>query len=253
MYMLLSENRVLTTKGTFKFVIILTATLLCSCKPSASRHASLADQAADAGDVNLAIQHLDEAIRLDPASLDYREERAARLAWAGRYEEAQRDFVIACDLKARKNAYCLFTKGINEGHLGLYAQALSDFDQAIAQEPENGQYYYGRALAQMMLGQLDSALSSVDRAVNLGNACEWRYLRALILSRLGRRQLAIEQFNSSSCFSISGTQDVMFKGEREFQRSKDFSEQDLRMLWGGRGLPPVVIREYEDDIVEGRR
>lgn len=76
--------------------------LLCSCEPSASRHASLATEAAERGDIARAIQHLDEAIRLDPDSLEYHEERAARLVWSGRYEEAQRDFVIACTTKEKK-------------------------------------------------------------------------------------------------------------------------------------------------------
>lgn len=127
-------------------------------------------------------------------------------------------------------------------------QALTDFEQAILQEPDNGQFYYGRALAQLMSGKLDSALSSVERAISLGNACEWRYLRGVILSRLGNRQAAIEQFNSTSCFTVASAsemQDIMLDGEREFKRAEGFSEQDLRTLWDERGLPPVVIKEYQ--------
>jgi tetratricopeptide (TPR) repeat protein len=236
------------SKFFFRAIVFSLGVIICGCESPADRQASLAEKAmqnnsADTeADVTAAITHLSEAIRLEPSNRKFYETRAARLAWLERYQEAQRDFDFACDTQTATNSFCLFTKGVNEGHLGAYSEALRDFEQAILQEPDNAQYYAGQAMAELLLERPSKALSSIDSAVARGPACIYRYLRGVILSRQNRKEEAIKQFESSSCVAVNDI-DKMFKGEREFQRSRIFSEQDLKMLFDQR-LPVSVEKDY---------
>jgi tetratricopeptide (TPR) repeat protein len=197
-----------------------------------------------------AIYHAGKAFSLAPDSKHYLELRSYYLVGAGRYEEAQQDLTLACDRHG--NSYCLFAKGTNEGRLGLYKQALDDFNKAIFHEPDNAQYYVGKAFAELMSGALNDSLASVDKAIAMGYSAS--YLKGVILSRQKREREAIELFNRTVCIDqLPPAKSIMCDGELENQRARNLSEQELREFWSRSGMdrmPTSANRYYENMIIK---
>jgi tetratricopeptide (TPR) repeat protein len=140
------------------------------------------------------IAHLDRAIALAPDRLSYRVSRA--IAWIDvrRFDLAVRD--LDYTLQRREHPYEHFLRGLALCQQGSFARALPDFDRAIELQPENSQFYRGRALALLELGRSRKALEDaevlVHRAPEFGTSY---YVRGRALHAVGRLQDALQDLD----------------------------------------------------------
>ncbi|HJZ50270.1 MAG TPA: tetratricopeptide repeat protein [Roseiflexaceae bacterium] len=68
---------------------------------------------------------------------------------------------------ARKQAAAYYERGNVQLDAGANAEALADYDNAIALDPSNARVFNNRALAYVALGQLDQALADYAAAIKL--------------------------------------------------------------------------------------
>jgi tetratricopeptide (TPR) repeat protein len=70
-----------------------------------------------------------------------------------------------------------FSRGVSYGQLHLYPQAIESINRAIAMEPQNGLYYYGRARVYLLSGDREKAMEDFRKAADLGDEDAQRYLK----------------------------------------------------------------------------
>ena len=94
------------------------------------------------------------------------------------------------------NAYN--NRGYTHNLLGNYAQALADFDQALAREPEQAYTYNNRGLALLKLGQEAAGLADIRHGLALdpANAYGYRNLGIYYLDR-GEYVVALQHFEQA--------------------------------------------------------
>lgn len=109
------------------------------------------------------IAHLDRAIALAPDRLGYRVARATAWIDVRRFDRAEQD--LDYTLARREHPYEHFLRGLAICQQGSFARALPDFDRAIELQPENTQFYRGRALALIELGRSGEALEDAELLV----------------------------------------------------------------------------------------
>ena len=142
------------------------------------------------------IARIDRAIALAPDRAWYRETHAIYCIDLHRFEQATADLDTAIVLADRP--YLRFLRGLVTCQRGEYARSLADFDLAIRGQPENAQFYRGRALARAAVGRHQEALADADRLVTLApQQGESYYARGVALSGLGRDREAVAQFDES--------------------------------------------------------
>ncbi len=142
------------------------------------------------------IERLDRAIEMAPDRARYYETRAVYRIDQQRFAEATADLDRAVELADRP--YLRFLRGLARCQDGRFAEALPDFDAAIEGQPENAQFYRGRALARVELGLPEAALNDADRLVALApQQAESHYARGRALSAMGRDQEALAEFDEA--------------------------------------------------------
>jgi tetratricopeptide (TPR) repeat protein len=105
--------------------------------------------------------------------------RGVALRISGEFEEAIADFkqVIALDPNnSRKYSQKAYKqKGIAYGGLGEYERAIQDFDEAIHLDPEYAGTYANRGLTYYKLAQYARAISDYDEAIRLNPEFAYAY------------------------------------------------------------------------------
>jgi len=142
------------------------------------------------------IERIDRAIARAPDRAWYRETHAIYSIDLRRFEQATADLDTAIMLADRP--YLRYLRGLVTCQRGDFGGSLADFDRAIAGQPENSQFYRGRALARVAVGMHREALVDAERLVSL--APQWGisyYVRGVALSALGRDRDAIADFDES--------------------------------------------------------
>ncbi len=102
------------------------------------------------GDDGLAIQDLDEAIRLSPQSPDALNSRCYQLAKIGRLELALADCNESLNLRPNHPA-TLDSRGFTYLKLKRPESAISDYDAVLRLDAKHAEPLYGRGLAHLML------------------------------------------------------------------------------------------------------
>jgi tetratricopeptide (TPR) repeat protein len=182
------------------------------------------------------IAQFTRAIELDPRRARYYEVRASALESRGELRAALADFDQAVALEPR--AYLYFERGYCHAERGDAGAARQDFQRAIAAQPENGQFYVGDALAELLLDRAGDALATIDRAIALApRDSSARYLRAVILARSGRAAEAAVAFAAIPAVTCAGNgRTVPFDGEHELQKSRT---RPAAQIWrAARGYDP---------------
>lgn len=72
-----------------------------------------------------------------------------------------------------------FDVGVVLGEKGEYLKALDWVNKAIAQEPENGRYFYGRAWIYQLSGQKENAIADFRKAAGFGSEEAKKYLEEI--------------------------------------------------------------------------
>jgi tetratricopeptide (TPR) repeat protein len=143
------------------------------------------------------IAHIDQAIRLNPDRAYYYDTRAGYLIDEREFDRARIDLDRSIALLPRPYAY--FMRGLATCQAGDVAESLPDFDTAIAQQPENAQFYRGRSLARAETGDPAGALEDAERLVDaLPQQAESYHARGVALAGLGRDAEAIADFDRAA-------------------------------------------------------
>ena len=77
----------------------------------------------------------------------------------------------------RSGAY--FTQGISYGQLDEFDKALGLIDRAIAMEPQNGLFIYGRGRVHLLAGNKQKAMADFRQAAELDDEDAQTYLRTI--------------------------------------------------------------------------
>ncbi len=146
------------------------------------------------GDVDEALRHLDEAVRLQPDRAEPLIARGAFLARLKRHPEAEADLHRAIRL-APEEAHGHFELGFALWRKGVAGEAAAAFRRAVALAPQrtDAEYYLGEALHQV--GDHAGALAALERAASLdGGNPKPLQLMGRVLDRLGRPEEAREMY-----------------------------------------------------------
>jgi len=140
------------------------------------------------------IAHMDRAIRLAPERGFYYDTRGGYYIDLRQFERARRDLDRSIELAPRPYAY--FIRGLASCQAGEVARALADFDTAIAQQPENGQFYRGRSLARAATGDAVGALQdALSLVAVLPQQGESYYARGVARALWGHDVEAVADFD----------------------------------------------------------
>jgi tetratricopeptide (TPR) repeat protein len=97
--------------------------------------------------------------------------------------------------EVRLSATRRIQQGISAWERNAYLEALEIFDDVVADHPEYPDVHNRAGLCKAMLGDLDGALASFDRALELAPAyAEAHFNRAIVLNDLGRHAEAEVSF-----------------------------------------------------------
>jgi Caspase domain/Tetratricopeptide repeat len=112
------------------------------------------------GEYQLAIKDFDEAIRLDPQHAEALNNRCWVRAVIGQLQDAMNDCNEALRLG---NRYALDSRGLVELKLGLFKNAISDYDAALVLDSKQASSLYGRGIAKLRSGN-DSGNGDISAA-----------------------------------------------------------------------------------------
>lgn len=121
------------------------------------------------GDAARAVDFIEQAVNIEPGSLDWQVQKAKCLYLAGRKDES---IALAGELarSTRGSADYYGRLGALLSRQGRNELALELFDRAIASDPREARHYRNRAAMQLYLGALAEAEASVDQAIELNPA-----------------------------------------------------------------------------------
>ncbi|MBC6434143.1 tetratricopeptide repeat protein [Nostoc sp. HG1] len=150
----------------------------------------------EAGNYEGAVEHLNQAIELDPKNALAYNKRGDAYYRLGDYEQAQADSSQAISLNPQDaNAY--FDRGFAFSELGKYKEAIADYTQAIKLNSKDAYAYYGRGLARTQLKDNKGAIGDFSKAIALKPQYTEAYLQRGILHRRLRQRLeAIQDFDT---------------------------------------------------------
>lgn len=115
---------------------------------------------------NEAIEHLDLALKLDPAFTDALVERASRWACLGKYESSLADFDAAID--AGHGGHRVHgLRGLAYYHLSEWDEAERALTEAIERNPLNVDWWYDRAVVRTYSRRFGGAIDDASHAISL--------------------------------------------------------------------------------------
>jgi superkiller protein 3 len=167
----------------------------CVEQDAARREAKAAAEIADhGGPLEEQIAHMDRAIELAPERAIYWETRAGLYMSLCDNVRALADIDQAVKLADRP--FLRFRRGLVLCRSGRFAEAVPEFDLAIAQQPENSQFYRSRALALLALGEAEAAEEDTRVLFSLDpNRIYNFFVRGAVLMELGRYHQAISDLD----------------------------------------------------------
>ena len=119
------------------------------------------------------------AKKVEPVkNADYWFDKGALCATYGNDAAAIKYFqkVIKLDPK-RSGAY--FAQGISYGQLEAFDKAIPLVNKAIAMEPQNGLYIYGRGRVHLLAGDQEKALADLKKAAELDDEDAQAYIKTI--------------------------------------------------------------------------
>lgn len=213
--------------------LLLTA---CIAVDSPANKAYLKGLRAEKGEISAdPLECFNQAIELDPNQSSFYRARADLKSRKGEFELALKDLDKAILLSPRW-WYLYYERGYCKCSLGDYKSALEDFGKAIKAQPDNVQYYTGSALAYLAMQKPDDALKAINKATEAAPQCQpWRYLKAIVLSRLGSKDAAVAEFNRTIVYTIVGKdnkqKDVYLDGQEQYKSAHEWSIDQVIRAW----------------------
>eukprot|EP00752_Nemacystus_decipiens_P019541 g17597.t1 len=158
------------------------------------------------------IASLSEVISSNPQDPGAYNMRGTAYGQEGRYNDALQDFNQA--LALNPNFYqALANRALVHRELGNQSQALADYTAAIAANPAYDAAYVGRGNIYREAGRFQEAMADYERAILL-NSSDARayYNRALIFQAQNNHILAIEDLTTAIGFNPNATEPYMARG-----------------------------------------
>jgi tetratricopeptide (TPR) repeat protein len=174
----------------------LCGALACGGRDPAEREYFAALEAADRGaPLEEQLAHVERAIAIAPEPrADYFQMRAGYRASLGDLPGAEADYGRAIELS--QQPYLRFQRANLIAHRGEPVRALADYDRAIAAQPENAQFYRGRALARAAAGRAAEALADAEHLMaKLPQQAETWHARGVARLALGQAREALADFD----------------------------------------------------------
>jgi len=160
--------------GYWKNHIELFSHTLKVTKNNALAHNSIGQALYKKGNIEEALNHYNEAIRIVPTYAEARVNRGNCFDETGRYQQAIDDFNEAIRLKPHF-AMPYYNRGNAYRKLGQYQQAISDYTEAIRLNPDYTEAYRNRAGVHLEHGNAQQGCSDARKACELGlcDALSW--------------------------------------------------------------------------------
>ena len=131
---------------------------------SAQAHNNLGGALLMRGQVDEAIEHLEQAMRLDPTLAEARSNLGVGLARRGRWAEAIEQYGAALRLDPRQTqAYSNLGNALLQE--GRVREAIAQFDKGLAIEPDDPQARTNRAGALLRDGRIDDAIADLEQVL----------------------------------------------------------------------------------------
>ena len=189
----------------------------------------------ESGDINGALSDAEQAVKLSPKDGDAYLCRGSANAAIGLHEQAIVDFTKA--LRCPNNSYftrsiflylCHWDRADSKAELGKHADAIDDYDRAIALKPDTPEVYCNRGHSKAELGKHADAIDDYDRAIALKPKYpEAHFYRGISNVELGNHAGAI-----TDC-------------DRAIALKPKYAEAHYR-----RGLANFVLGNYADAITD---
>jgi tetratricopeptide (TPR) repeat protein len=165
------------------------------------------------GKTEEAIDHYNQAIRLQPNYAIAYNSRGQIYGYLGQYQRAIEDLNKAIRLKPNyKDAYN--NRGFAYGKLGQYQLAIENYDKAIRLQPNNAAVAYSnRGLTYGYLGQYQRAIEDFDKSIQLQPNAATYYNRGVAYFYQGNNELGCRDAQKACEFGICKLLDeVIVKG-----------------------------------------
>ena len=112
------------------------------------------------------IEHLSQAIKVDPGFSLALKSRGAALLRLDKFQDAISDFTKVIEMDP-ENARAFHLRGLAFEKFGGNDKALDDFNRAIALNPSYGAAYHSRALLHTKMGNTDMATEDIQMVAHL--------------------------------------------------------------------------------------
>ncbi len=156
------------------------------------------------GHLTAAQQALEQAILLQPAATESRNNLGNLLLAQGRYEQAIDQFRQALSL-APENYAAALNLGNAFARLGDTEQAIAYYDQALAIQPQSAEAQWGRALAYLLQGDLARGWEGYEWRFQFQQAYPHRYTKPYWDGRefRGQRLLIYDEIGYGDVFQFA--------------------------------------------------
>lgn len=148
----------------------------------------------ESGEIEKAIQILDQIIASDPQNASAYVQRAIAKSIQEDYEAALADFNKAVELRPM-DAVIVNTRGGFFAGYGKYEEALADFERAIQLDPNYASAYVNQANIFADMGEYEKAIADYNRALELKNdLADVYYNRGTAYGLMEQFDKAVEDF-----------------------------------------------------------
>lgn len=165
------------------------------------------------GDLDLALEYFDQALALAPDDLSILDERTSVLLLQARFEEALAviDYVLENNLATGDNlGYMQAAKGHAFAGLKEYEQALACYEKALKIVTNMGKIWYMQGYVLLEMGDAESALESLKRAIEIEDNEETGILIGFCFIQMGEHELAEQAFRR--LLQAGSTDPLLFHG-----------------------------------------
>ncbi len=194
-------------KKTFLFVLGAAALAACAGLQTSSEYLLRGDGYFKDGNPVRALEAYNRAGALNPDNLEAYASRGAVHFFQGNYDLAEADFKFVLDKNPyQADAYTAY--GSVLAAKGNFDEALEVLNSAIALKPGKPEIFFSRAGVYFMLGRYAEAVTDYTSVINLRPAADVYNARGAAYLRLGKNELAEQDFNTAQNAKIPATLNI---------------------------------------------
>ena len=159
------------------------------------------------GNPRRALAAYNRAIRLNPDNLEAYASRGAVHFFQGNYELAEADFKFVLDKNPfQADAYTAY--GSVLAAKGRFEDALNVLNSAVMLKPSKPEIFFSRAGVYFMLGRYKEAVADYTSVIHLHPAADVYNARGAAYLRLGKNDLAQQDFDTAKNAKIPASLNV---------------------------------------------